>query len=136
MDLSADLRSPLPGVLEMEIKEIASLVLEGDSYDQDPIPLSPSGITSIGRLLDNDVVVSEVGVSRFHSEIIETEDGYYLRDMGSTNGTFLNECRLAEGNQELQDDDTINHAGPDPRSRRRMPPKSRCPSGARAGEDG
>jgi pSer/pThr/pTyr-binding forkhead associated (FHA) protein len=92
----------------MEIKEIASLVLEGDSYDQDPIPLSPSGITSIGRLLDNDVVISEVGVSRFHSEIIETEGGYYLRDMGSTNGTFLNECRLAEGNQELQDGDTIN----------------------------
>ena len=91
----------------MGIKDIAAVIVEGGSYDQQRMPLSTSGITSIGRLLDNDVAVTEVGISRYHAQIVETETGYYLRDMESTNGTFLNGRLIGEGNHELRDSDTI-----------------------------
>ena len=91
----------------MEIKDIAAVVVEGDTYGQQRMPLSTSGITSIGRLLDNDVAVTEVSISRYHAQIVETETGYYLRDMESTNSTFLNGRLIGEGNHELHDTDTI-----------------------------
>ncbi|MDR6549698.1 DUF6382 domain-containing protein [Paenibacillus qinlingensis] len=34
------------------------------------------------------------GVSRIHAEIIQTSQGYHLRDAGSTNGTYLNDQPL------------------------------------------
>ncbi|KRE59536.1 DUF6382 domain-containing protein [Paenibacillus sp. Soil750] len=39
-------------------------------------------------------VVEDVGVSRIHAEIVQTSNGFQLRDAGSTNGTFLNEFPL------------------------------------------
>jgi pSer/pThr/pTyr-binding forkhead associated (FHA) protein len=33
---------------------------------------------------------AELGVSRFHAEISITDGRYYLKDMGSTNGTYIN----------------------------------------------
>lgn len=41
-----------------------------------------------------DYVVEDVGVSRIHAEIVQTSNGFQLRDAGSTNGTFLNEFPL------------------------------------------
>ncbi|MDQ7027567.1 MAG: FHA domain-containing protein [Anaerolineae bacterium] len=33
---------------------------------------------------------AELGVSRFHAEISITDGRYYIKDMGSTNGTYVN----------------------------------------------
>jgi pSer/pThr/pTyr-binding forkhead associated (FHA) protein len=33
---------------------------------------------------------AELGVSRFHAEISITDGRYFLKDMGSTNGTYIN----------------------------------------------
>ncbi|CAN7689367.1 DUF6382 domain-containing protein [Paenibacillus sp. LjRoot56] len=41
-----------------------------------------------------DYVVEDVGVSRIHAEIVQTSNGFQLRDAGSMNGTFLNEFPL------------------------------------------
>ncbi|NQX63276.1 DUF6382 domain-containing protein [Paenibacillus qinlingensis] len=41
-----------------------------------------------------DYVVEDAGVSRIHAEIVQTSNGFQLRDAGSTNGTFLNEFPL------------------------------------------
>lgn len=48
------------------------------------------------------------GVSRRHVRISRQPDGYYLEDLGSINGSFLNRRRLSPGNPtELKDGDEV-----------------------------
>src|SRR5215469_14808773 len=56
----------------------------------------------IGRAPDNDIVVADPSVSGYHAELHQLADGYRLVDLGSSNGTWVNERRittalLAEG---------------------------------------
>ncbi|GAB48796.1 FhaA domain-containing protein, partial [Mobilicoccus pelagius] len=78
------------------------LELGTDSY-----PLL-SAITIVGRDPSADITLDDTGVSRRHCEIRVTHDGPHLlasiRDLGSTNGTYLNgerltTARLAEGDR-------------------------------------
>jgi len=48
----------------------------------------------IGRTPDNQLVVNDSQASSHHAQILCDGQGYLLTDMGSTNGTFVNEQRL------------------------------------------
>jgi hypothetical protein len=61
----------------------------------------------MGRGLDCEVVVSDRGVSRNHAVLVRSEAGYHLRDLSSTNGTFLNDERIDDRDHLLRDSDTI-----------------------------
>jgi Protein of unknown function (DUF3662)/Inner membrane component of T3SS, cytoplasmic domain len=50
----------------------------------------------IGRGVDNDLVVRDVRVSRQHAAIEPSGDGWIVRDMSSTNGTYLGGQRVDE----------------------------------------
>ena len=62
-----------------------------------------SAVVRIGRAPDNDVVLDDLVVSRYHAELRGTPDtGFELTDLGSFNGTFVNgvladRARLSEG---------------------------------------
>lgn len=79
------------------------LDIAGDRY-----PLLGSLVT-LGRDYSADIVVDDPGVSRRHSEIRVTNDGPHLvtsiRDLNSTNGTFVNGDRITS--QRLQDGDRV-----------------------------
>jgi hypothetical protein len=50
----------------------------------------------IGKSSDNDLVLSEETVSRAHCELTRDARGYVVRDLGSTNGTWLDGARIRE----------------------------------------
>ncbi|HCU25835.1 MAG TPA: Fis family transcriptional regulator [Deltaproteobacteria bacterium] len=52
--------------------------------------------TRIGKKEENDIVLLDNTVSRHHVEIEMTSDSYLLKDMNSTNGTFINGLKVKE----------------------------------------
>ena len=64
------------------------------------------GLTKLGRSSKNDIVIKDNFVSKNHL-LIEKENGrYYIRDLNSANGTFLNGQTLHE-ETELKNGDRI-----------------------------
>lgn len=75
-------------------------------FDKAHIPLV--GKITIGRASSNDVVIDNKLASRQHAIIQKVKDDYFLKDMGSTNGTFLNGDRIpADKYFKLGQNDTI-----------------------------
>jgi tetratricopeptide (TPR) repeat protein len=60
---------------------------------------------TIGRGAENSLCVPATVVSRSHAELIRVGANYLLRDLGSTNGSFVNGDRVAE--RMLNDGDTL-----------------------------
>lgn len=52
--------------------------------------------TRIGRLLENDVCLKDGKVSRYHAEIILTDQGYLFKDLESRNGSYIKGVRISE----------------------------------------
>ena len=50
----------------------------------------------IGSMEDNDIVLQDDTVSRYHAKIVQEDTGYVLVDLRSTNGTFINKVRVRE----------------------------------------
>lgn len=65
---------------------------------------------TVGRLGDNDVQLDEASVSSRHAEIEIGEAGAVLRDLDSTNGTFLNGDQVT-GEVALNEGDEIYFGG-------------------------
>jgi pSer/pThr/pTyr-binding forkhead associated (FHA) protein len=61
----------------------------------------------IGRSKQSDVVISLLGLSRKHAKITRAKDGIYVEDLGSQNGTWVNNQRI-EGQRKLKHGDLMN----------------------------
>lgn len=73
--------------------------IDGQQY------LLTGAVTIIGRGTEADLVVDDSGVSRRHLEITVTPRGTIARDLGSTNGTFVNGERVTSA--RLNDGDRV-----------------------------
>ncbi|MEW1562353.1 MULTISPECIES: FHA domain-containing protein [unclassified Streptomyces] len=59
-------------------------------------------VMRIGRALENELVVSDLQVSRNHAEFHATPDGRFeIRDLGSHNGTYVNGMPITKGGSTL-----------------------------------
>jgi serine/threonine-protein kinase len=61
---------------------------------------------AVGRLASCDLPIDEPQASRRHFELQRKDSDVWVRDLGSKNGTFLNEVRL-EGQTALKDGDRL-----------------------------
>ena len=50
----------------------------------------------IGRGEDNGIVLNIAEISRTHSVLTRGEEGYMIKDLGSTNGTFVDKKKIGE----------------------------------------
>jgi anti-anti-sigma factor len=69
------------------------------------LPLTEKVLT-VGRAPENALVVDDPRVSGLHAKIIRIGDDYWLLDLGSSNGTFVNEQRVSDVHL-LRDGDSI-----------------------------
>jgi Protein of unknown function (DUF3662)/FHA domain len=72
------------------------------------IPLE-STLVSVGRGLNNDIILEDGRVSRNHAQIRYRSRRFWVADLGTTNGTFLNGERITE--RALRTGDIISLGG-------------------------
>lgn len=93
---------PAEGDTETE-KRPCLVMIRGDFIGQ--VYELKQDVTMIGRSDDVDLVVSDTSISRRHAMVVKRDDHFYLSDLGSTNGSFINKeqvidpIRLAEGDK-------------------------------------
>lgn len=68
-------------------------------------PLRIGTATTLGRALDNDIVVNHASVSRHHASIEARNGAFRLRDLGSQNGTYVGVERVTEAS--ITDGDNV-----------------------------
>jgi hypothetical protein len=66
-------------------------------------------LVNLGRGLDNDLVINHPRVSRHHAQLQQREGQWWLIDLGSANGTAVNDQPISE--MILQPGDVISLAG-------------------------
>ncbi len=49
---------------------------------------------TVGRSPECDIYVNASGLSRLHARLVPAEDGVLVEDLNSSNGTFVNDCRI------------------------------------------
>src|SRR6266478_5836212 len=54
------------------------------------------GVNALGRVETNDATINDASVSGHHCEVIVSGDSVRLKDLGSTNGTFVNRVPITE----------------------------------------
>ena len=55
------------------------------------------GITTIGRSSDNDICISDTGVSRHHAELLKRDDKIFIVDARSLQGVFIDGEKIEPG---------------------------------------
>jgi Protein of unknown function (DUF3662)/Inner membrane component of T3SS, cytoplasmic domain len=82
----------------------AELVLIENGKPSRAFPLAKDRVI-IGRLEESDIVLSDPGASRRHAEVRRDHGTFVLSDLGSTNGTMVNEATVGE--RPLEEGDRI-----------------------------
>lgn len=102
-DLAPGPAPPAPKPRRVNPAERPWLEIDGERY------ILMGAITVLGRDESIDIILDDPGVSRAHSEFRVTTDGRHMRvtvrDLGSTNGTYVNSERTAS--THLEDGDRI-----------------------------
>ena len=94
----------------MAITSDAMLLVRKGPEEGRRIALS-KGTTKIGRTAQNDIVLDEDGVSRRHARIRGDPSGFWISDLNSSNGTFVNGERLGTEPRRLRHLDRVELGG-------------------------
>jgi ABC-type multidrug transport system ATPase subunit/predicted component of type VI protein secretion system len=73
--------------------------------EEDKTEIARSEVILIGREGDCDLVLDSLKASRRHAQIVQHGEDYYIEDLGSMNGTFVNDQQVSQ--TELTDGDLI-----------------------------
>lgn len=88
--------------------QAATLTVVAGRQNGERYPLSP-GRVRMGRGLENQIVLEDPRVSRHHAEVYQRGAEWFLRDLNSTNGTYVNGYGVRE--RALESGDRISLGG-------------------------
>lgn len=117
---SGDTTTVIPAVVDEHATELSSEDLEavrglsaGDALliidpggSQSSRVLLNSDVTTVGRHPQSDVFLDNITVSRNHAKFIREGDQFFIEDLGSLNGTYVNR-RLVDRRTRLEAGDEI-----------------------------
>jgi pSer/pThr/pTyr-binding forkhead associated (FHA) protein len=83
-----------------------TLEAKDPSADSVTFRLPPGSVKTIGRSPGAEFMIEAALVSRLHCQLIATADTLQVRDLGSTNGTFVNGKRVKAA--ELREGDRLS----------------------------
>ncbi len=83
------------------------LRLRGISGDIKGQVWESESILRAGRLGSLEIVLDDSSVSRRHAEVRHSDDGWHVRDLESTNGTYVNGVRIGPGEQPIKARDIV-----------------------------
>ncbi|MGZ6366129.1 MAG: FAD-dependent oxidoreductase [Ktedonobacteraceae bacterium] len=87
---------------------LEAALVPSDERGQAATLLSQNKVMEVGRQVGSYLLIDHESVSRRHAEINFVNERYTVRDLGSSNGTFVNEARLETGKAHtLQPDDKV-----------------------------
>jgi serine/threonine protein kinase len=95
----AKARGPESGKKTPVQPEVDCVLVESPNQPAITIPIKPGEMT-IGRGNEADIPLNSLGVSRNHAKLLNDGHDYYLIDLESTNGTFLDDGKLLAGVRE------------------------------------
>jgi diguanylate cyclase (GGDEF)-like protein len=102
-DMDETITKPISKIVEQQSKNAYILFLKGHLLGK--LCTVEKGKTIIGRSAQADIPLKDASVSREHSEIKIDGEKATIKDLGSTNGTFVNNKRIAK--HVLKDGDKI-----------------------------
>jgi tetratricopeptide (TPR) repeat protein len=82
------------------------LVFESGQRAGQVFDANGTNVVDIGRDPACKIVLEEPGVSRHHTALHQTEEGVFISDLGSTNGTYVNNAKIAK-QQRLKAGDRV-----------------------------
>ena len=104
MPFSADEKTPPRKMPASAPTATPRMILKGPAGDLTEFPLGENNV--LGRSTTASVRLADREVSRKHTQVDKEGDDYVLRDLGSSNGTFLNGKRIF-GPTKLKDGDEV-----------------------------
>lgn len=105
---STQVMSPVAQPAAQPARKGHALLLLQTPGGPQPVPLE-STAASLGRGLSNDIILEDTRVSRHHAQLRYKQRRFWITDLGSTNGTFVNGERVSE--TALRDGDVLSLGG-------------------------
>lgn len=119
-DCGASLESAAMQEEEEEVLEAPTGYAKLIVQDYDTEFILDKDVITIGRQspadgifpdIDLTDVDDEAYISRRHARILRKDDGFIFEDMGSSNGSFINNVRIAQGVQQFLNDGDVIRLG-------------------------
>ena len=102
--------SPISAAVVATLEKSAALVVVASDGKPQVFLLEPGKRVTLGRDKKNAIVLADAAVSRFHAEVYQGPDGFYITDIGSSNGVSINHTRI-NNPYHLAHSDTIAIGG-------------------------
>ena len=84
------------------IMDVVSVVVRRPGHPERRVAIG-EGVSHLGRAEDNDIVLTDIGVSRRHARLIVRAGTVFIEDLGSGNGTYFDGSRV--NRQSVKDGD-------------------------------